>query len=795
MTAGASRGIRAGAAFVEIRVNNSALIKGLNRAQAKLRDFGVAVSGVGRQLVGFSTLAAAPFALATRVFVGFEDQMAQVRAVTNAVDADFEKLTNTAKDLGRTTSFTAQEVAEGMTELGRAGLDASQIIATIPNVLNLARGTSTELGRAAEIAAASMRQFGLSAGDTTRIVDILTSVTNNSSQTLDDLAEGLKKAAPLANEAGEDLLTVSKALAVLANNGIKGSLASNALARAFKNLSSAKTRAKLDNLLPPGAVKVVDKATGNLRPLADILQDIGKATANLGSAARLNIFEEVFGRGQAAALKLAKSGAFTDINKKLQNIDGAAKETARIMDETLGGAFRMMASAVEGVAIEIGAALAPTLKVVADAIKNAAGAISKFVQDNREMVAIVAQVIAVIGAVGAALVAVGTILTAAAFAISVITGAIAGLLAVGTALAGIFAALITPVGLAIAAVVGLGAVIIAQSGIIGAAVDYLKAKWAELSGPIIEVVDAIAAALGRGDVALAAEILWQSILLIWEQGKAKVITAVIGLKTRIVNVFDELKTEALIFVDRFLSIFGTSIQETAKVFAKFGALVAKFFASIIEGAGRVGQGIAIGFGAGAAAAAANLKTLKTVAEGVGISFGTATEGVADLQRAVKSSVDALGEVFGGPESEADAKRRADLRKRQAEREVSAEADIALNSFGAGAVARRRLDELIKKAAEEGEKASTEAAKKAAPEGAKTPEAPRQVDQRRRIGDISTALGTFSTTTASILGLRKGITGVQERTAMNTAQTAENTKKILEELQNQGGATFGVAAGG
>ena len=90
---------------------------------------------------------ALPIAIATRTFAGFEDQMAQVRAVTSATGRDFDKLTQRAKELGRTTSFTAAQVAGAMTELGRAGFQPAEILDAIGSVLNLARATSTDHGQ------------------------------------------------------------------------------------------------------------------------------------------------------------------------------------------------------------------------------------------------------------------------------------------------------------------------------------------------------------------------------------------------------------------------------------------------------------------------------------------------------------------------------------------------------------------------------------------------------------------------------------------------------------------------
>ena len=74
-----------------------------------------------------------------------------VKAVTGSTQKQFAALTDQAKLLGRTTSFTATQVAEGMTSLGRAGFKPEEIQAAIPAVLNLARATGTGTRDAASL--------------------------------------------------------------------------------------------------------------------------------------------------------------------------------------------------------------------------------------------------------------------------------------------------------------------------------------------------------------------------------------------------------------------------------------------------------------------------------------------------------------------------------------------------------------------------------------------------------------------------------------------------------------------
>ncbi len=128
-------------------------MRGLRRAERRVKAFGSHIGDIGRKLVRLGAALSVPIALSTRVFAGFDDQMRAVPAVIGATAEQFDLLNEKAKMLGRTTSYTAAQVAGAMLELGRAGFGALQIDASIASLLDLARATGTELPTAANIAA------------------------------------------------------------------------------------------------------------------------------------------------------------------------------------------------------------------------------------------------------------------------------------------------------------------------------------------------------------------------------------------------------------------------------------------------------------------------------------------------------------------------------------------------------------------------------------------------------------------------------------------------------------------
>ncbi len=326
---------------------------------------------------------AAPLAMAVKGFAAFDDQMRLAKAVTKATRAEFESMTQVAAKLGRETSFTAKQVADGMVALGRMGFSPKEVEDAIAPTLDLARATGTELGEAADIAANSMRIFGIEAERMSDVADVLTATANGSAQTLTDLFEALKMAGPQAKAAGENISDTSAAIGILANVGVKGSLAGTALRKSYNQFAKTKVQDKLKAI----GIATVD-ASGNLRKMADIMADIGMAMSSMPSAEKISFAEEIFDiRGSLAGLSLGDNvKGLQAFIEKLQDIRGTAGNTAKEMDDGLGGSFRMLLSAVEGAMNAIAKVLEGTLKPFVDRATEATLAIIKWIEANSGLV-------------------------------------------------------------------------------------------------------------------------------------------------------------------------------------------------------------------------------------------------------------------------------------------------------------------------------------------------------------------------------------------------------------------------
>ena len=424
-----SANIRAGRAYIEIALDQSPLEKGLRKAQAKLSQFGTKISSAGRTMVATAALVSVPIGLAVKTFAQFDDQMRLVKAITGATAEEFEDLTNTAKKLGRNTSFKALDAALGMTVMARMGLTAKQIETMIPDILHLARATGAELPAAAQIAVNNMTVFGMKASEVTTAVDILTATANGSAQDLFELGESLKMASPQAAAAGDSFVNVAAALGVLANMGVRGSLAGTALRKAYSQFARDDVRSKLEAM----GIAVVD-VNGDLRAMPEIMAGIGQAMAKMPSAERLSFAEEIFDlRGSLAGLRLG--GNINELNafiQKLKNVDGIAKKTAEEMDSGIGGALRRLSSATESARIAIGKIIAEAWEPFIQSIYKGINQLADWCEANKDVVLTVTRVVTGVTILGTTLLVVGLAFKAMAMVVGTVMSVVMALNAVLT---------------------------------------------------------------------------------------------------------------------------------------------------------------------------------------------------------------------------------------------------------------------------------------------------------------------------------------------------------------------------
>ncbi len=334
----------------------SRLVRGLRASERRIKAFGTSIRRMGMKLAAISAAAMAPLAVSARTFAGFEQQMARVRALTGANAKDFKRLSDAAKRLGETTVFSASQAAEAMSFFALAGFDVEQILGAIGPALNLAAAGQIEIAQAADISAKIMAGMGLTADELANSVDVLTKAMTTANTDLGQLGDAMKFVGPVAKSAGRGLEEIVAAIQLLSNAGIQGEMAGTTLRGVLLALTSPSKEAA--EQLKAMGVRVLD-AQGNVRALADIIDDMNKAMQGLGGGQKLEIIGRIFDARQAAGFAelLAQGGdrlrAFTNA---LGESQGVAEKIADIQLDTLTGDVTILTSALEGLRIAIGEA-------------------------------------------------------------------------------------------------------------------------------------------------------------------------------------------------------------------------------------------------------------------------------------------------------------------------------------------------------------------------------------------------------------------------------------------------------
>ncbi len=179
--------------------------------------------------------------------IGFELAIARVGAITNeaAGGKGFKSLTKQARELGRTTQYTASQTAEAMQFLGMAGLNTNEILSATPEILNLAIAGNMDLGRTADIASNILTGFNMKAERTAEVADVLAQAARNTNVNVEMLGQTMKFVASAASAVGGTLQETAALAGVLGNAGIQSTMAGTMLRSAYLRLAApAKAGAK-----------------------------------------------------------------------------------------------------------------------------------------------------------------------------------------------------------------------------------------------------------------------------------------------------------------------------------------------------------------------------------------------------------------------------------------------------------------------------------------------------------------------------------------------------------------------
>ena len=283
----------------------------------------------------------------------FEAAMSQVEAISGAVGSDLDSLTEKAKTLGETTRFSATEAASAMNYMAMAGWDAQQMLDGIDGVMSLAAASGADLAETTDIVTDAITAFGLAAEDVGHFSDVLAAASSNANTNVSMMGETFKYCAPIAGALGFSIEDVSEAIGLMANSGIKSTMAGTALRTTLTRLSEGVT---LSGKAFGEITIQTSNADGSMRSLNDILDEMRGAFSQLTESEKAAAAESVAGKNAMSGFLALMNAGEGDVNKlrsAIENCTGASADMADTMTNNTAGAVTIMKSALEGLGIAV----------------------------------------------------------------------------------------------------------------------------------------------------------------------------------------------------------------------------------------------------------------------------------------------------------------------------------------------------------------------------------------------------------------------------------------------------------
>lgn len=274
-----------------------------------------------------------------RTFKDFEFQMAKVRAMTGASEKEYNRLSNAAQDLGRSTFFTASEVASLQVNLSKLGFTTEEVLNAEEAILLLATAASEDLARSATVVGAAIKGFNEDASEAARFADVMAVAFTNSALDLEKFQTSMTKVSSIAEMLGFTFEETTAMLGALTDAGIEASIAGTALRQILLFLGDPTSN--------------LSKRIGmTVKSGEDFIVALEKMNEE---GVRLDDILKVVNRRQVVAFNrfLNSTDALRGLITQMNNATAAAEEMSNVMQVSVEGAFRIAQSAWNGFVISI----------------------------------------------------------------------------------------------------------------------------------------------------------------------------------------------------------------------------------------------------------------------------------------------------------------------------------------------------------------------------------------------------------------------------------------------------------
>lgn len=292
-----------GKIIIDTDLDSSGAKQGLNRLTSIVNT---SFKGVTTSIMSVSAVLGGLGVKAVSVGADFSSSMSKVYATMgitieeiNAGSEAVTMLKNAAKQCGETTQFSASQAAEALNYIALAGYDANDAVELLPKTLNLAAAGGLDLATATDLVTDACSALLLEGKDVDKLIDQMARTSQKSNTTVEMLGKAILKVGNTATFLSGGITEMNTALGLFANVGIKAEDGGIRLRNIILSLTAPSTDAAAAML---ETVNVFDEATGAMRPLNEIFEDINGQLSTMTQGERIAWISKVFNKTDIASV-------------------------------------------------------------------------------------------------------------------------------------------------------------------------------------------------------------------------------------------------------------------------------------------------------------------------------------------------------------------------------------------------------------------------------------------------------------------------------------------------------------
>lgn len=415
---------------------------------------------------------------AMQVGVQFSQSMANFQAVSGATAEEIAKVEAKAKELGGSTKYSASQASDAFGYMALAGFKVEDSLYAVEKVLKLATVAQMDLATASDMYTDTLSALGLQIEDTDHYMNILAQTQSKSNTTVQMMMEAYLEAGGQFNKFNTSLEESATLIGLLANNGIKGSVAGNNLNSILINLNGSTE--KVAKAYKQMGIEVYD-SQGAFIGYEAVLRKLSEKMGTMTEEQK-TMWETVLGgKTQAQSLFILLdsmgSGAYDKLKASISECNGALDKQNEILNNTPEAKIAGLKSQFEALQLKVFDKLYPVMEKAMEGVSKFLDKLNNLDDETVDTILNLAKFSLITGVVlkGVNLLAggVGNIVSLMVNFKALTAGTTVASMAMGTAVAGAGTATAT----AGASLAGLGSIVTGLGGVLAKVATFMAGPW------------------------------------------------------------------------------------------------------------------------------------------------------------------------------------------------------------------------------------------------------------------------------------------------------------------------------